>query len=484
MQKILMRAAMSPFYNPDFIELSTKNLIGDNVGNLLFARSVCRTIMTDDTQVDFIKTDHKFSEKETSEINNEYDYFVIPLANAFRLSFMRELNQLSGLIENLDIPCVVIGVGIQDTLTNDTVDKFPFDEDVKRFINCVLEKSTMIGLRGEHTAKYLEYLGYTPEKDFTVIGCPSMYLYGGKLPEFQKKELTPDSAISVNCKIKIDPKLHAFMKRNLSLLHNYHYVPQILDEMNAMYLGKPLAKDKYPHIPDYYPSSFASPIYTEGHGIGFLNASTWLEYLSQQDLSFGSRIHGNIAAIVSGTPCYIIASDARVQELAEYHYIPHTPFNKLPENATIFDLYEQADYGPMFSHQLENFHHYLDFLNANQVPHIYKDSDYVENSPFDKKIKEIDFHGPIRAFSDVTPEEQAQRLKEYDDYMDEQKEELQTDIKDLKNTINDQKKEISSLKKLSDAQQKELNHKSIQLAVKIRRKVEQTGIIKKLKGQS
>ncbi len=491
MRKVLLRAHMSPFHNPDFMELSADNLIGKNIGNLIFAHSVCRAIMTEDTEVDAIKSNNVFTEEDAERINSEYDCFIIPLANAFRRSFTEELNHLSDLIEKLTIPCVVVGVGFQKPLEGGTIGGYPFDDDVKRFVNCVLEKSALLGLRGEQTAEYLHFLGFTPEKDFTVIGCPSMYLYGSELPYFEKKELTPDSAISVNCKINIDPRLHEFMERSLSLLHHYHYVPQILDEMNAMYVGKPLQEDVYKNIPDYYPDTFASPVYTGGHGIGFLNAPAWMEYLSQQDLSFGSRIHGNIAAIISGTPCYIIPSDARVEELACYHYIPNTPYNALPEGATIFDLYEKADYGPMFAHHRENFLHYKEFLKTNQVPNIFETSDCVKRGdcPFDKKMQEIDFAGPIRAFSDVSPEEQVERLRLYYQYLDEKKNDLrermqgriqnlkaarkeeraqlQEEIAQLRKESAQQKKDIARLEKVTKSQEEILNRRAVKMALRV-----------------
>ena len=44
--------------------------------------------------------------------NAEYDMFLIPLANAFRTTFKKELKMLTDLVERLTIPCVVVGVGL------------------------------------------------------------------------------------------------------------------------------------------------------------------------------------------------------------------------------------------------------------------------------------------------------------------------------------------------------------------------------------
>ena len=42
-------------------------------------------------------------------------------------------------------------------------------------------RNNMIGLRGERTMEYVQHLGLIPEKDATVIGCPSMYAFGPEL---------------------------------------------------------------------------------------------------------------------------------------------------------------------------------------------------------------------------------------------------------------------------------------------------------------
>jgi polysaccharide pyruvyl transferase WcaK-like protein len=47
--------------------------------------------------------------------------------------------------------------------------------------------------------------------------------------------------------------------------------------------------------------------------------------MRETDFVFGSRIHGSIAAVLSGTPSYLLAHDARTLELARYFDLPHRP---------------------------------------------------------------------------------------------------------------------------------------------------------------
>ena len=66
---------------------------------------------------------------------------------------------------------------------------FSFNQTAKNFIDAVLQKSKIIGIRGEYTAKYLEYLGYRRNIDFMIIGCPSMYSFGLNLPRISGPEV-------------------------------------------------------------------------------------------------------------------------------------------------------------------------------------------------------------------------------------------------------------------------------------------------------
>ena len=176
MKKILMRAAMNPLDNLDSAKVIAYNMIGGNAGNMLFSYSVARTLMRENVVIDTTLTDKMFTDGEVDRINQEYDCFILPLANAFRITFQKELVCLIELIRRLTIPCIVIGVGVQAKVDDTMAQDFAFDELSKQFIKEILERSAMIGVRGEITAEYMKKLGFVEEKNFTVIGCPSMYI--------------------------------------------------------------------------------------------------------------------------------------------------------------------------------------------------------------------------------------------------------------------------------------------------------------------
>ena len=414
MSKILMRAAMSPLDNQTPYQVITENSIGNNIGNMLFPHSICRTLMTEGTQIDTIRFSRISSDpftvwREAERINREYDCLILPFANAFRNSFIGELKCITAIVKQLKIPCVVVGVGMQAGLDKE-LDNPELAKAVTNFVRAVLRKSDCLGLRGEHTAQYLKSLGFQEERDFTVIGCPSLFMYGKDLPMPHMKPLTSESSISINSKISLPQRFHNFLNRCRKEIPDYYFIPQVIEEIYRMYVGMPFPEKFAKKIPKHYPAGIASEVYQQDHARFFSNVKTWLDFLSQRDFSLGSRIHGNIAAILAGVPAYVFVSDQRVLELVEYHNIPHSLISDITSDTSIFEIYEKADFQGVLQGHDKRFLHYLDFLRRNGVETIYDENGEAERVYFDEKLAEIDFLPPVHAFSAVTVEEQAERL--------------------------------------------------------------------------
>lgn len=398
-------------------EAIKQNIMNQNTGNMIFAHSIARTLMLDDTSFGITRTVNNFSDARVKEINEEYDCFVIPLANAFRKSFQTELDIMTRLIQRLKIPCIVVGIGMQAGVGEEIQKKFEFDDSAKRFVKAVLEKSSIIGVRGEITAQYLKKLGFIEEKDFTVIGCPSMYLYGDQVPLKEITDLTPQSKVSVNRKIGIPAKLHKFIYETSQKFEDAMFIPQGIDDLRLLYAGKSIDRTKFPKIDPTYPWQMDNEICSSGHEIAFTNVPSWLEFLSGRDFSFGSRIHGNIAAVLAGTPAYIFAPDSRILELADYHNIQHMPAKEIKEDTDIFALYEKADFTSVQKGHKQRFEHYLDFLEANGLEHIYKEERVNHRARFDDVIDALDFPPGVMALNLQNLTEQRERLDTYFDYL-------------------------------------------------------------------
>lgn len=413
MKKILMRSAMPIESDKNVSEILIYNMVGSNTGNLLYQNSIARVLMTEDTEITTLNTNRFFSDEEVERFNAEYDMFVIPLANALRISFMDCLEMLTNLVERLTIPCVVIGIGIQRNLGSKQW-SYPFDEAAAAFFKAVLDRSAIVGVRGEITAEYLSRLGFVAERDFTVIGCPSMYSYGDRLPAPRVKELTPESKVAVNFKADLPPKLYKVLRRNAAQFADSTFITQVVKEIKNLYIGYPYPKKEVEKgLPEDYPIHFTNELMLQGKMVGFVDEASWVDYLKGRDFNFGSRIHGDIASILAGTPCVIFAGDCRVKELSEYHHIPHLAVSELDDGTDIFEVYQKADYGYLLKGHEERVSRYLDFLDKNKLERIDRESLNSKETPFDRLQSTWNKAGAIRAFPACSLEEQERRIQEY-----------------------------------------------------------------------
>ncbi|TWT03721.1 polysaccharide pyruvyl transferase family protein [Planomicrobium sp. CPCC 101079] len=402
MKNILIRAGMAPYEKFDAPHIMMNNSIGGNVGNLVYQYSVFRTLMTADTVItpDYYDYDPEYAD----EINEKYDAYVIPLADAFREEFVPSLRKYTKLIKKLKIPVIVIGVGLRAPFEPKLNEGFPFDEDVKAFVKAVLEKSTIIGLRGEITSQYLTRLGFREGIDHTVIGCPSMYAFGREL-NIRETDITKDSIVSVNSS-RLSPKnVLDFITRGMEEYPNHYFIPQWMKEMRLVYSGAPsIAKSS-----TNYPAKMTDPTYMNDRVRYFLNVPTWLDFLRTADLSFGARLHGNITATIAGTPSILIPKDARMRELAEYHQLTHVMAHDITDKTRLSDLIETVDFQAPAKNQAKNFDHFIDFLNKNNLDHIYKNTNTPSTVPLDEEIAKVELLQPLKTIKGISFPEAADR---------------------------------------------------------------------------
>lgn len=397
---------MSPLEPFDAAKMIMDNTFGGNIGNLIYQYSVFRTLMTKDT---IITPDYyTYGPDRADEINENYDCYIIPLADAFRNEFIPSLRRYTKLINKLKIPVVVIGVGLRAPFEPKLNEGFPFDKDVKNFVKAVLKKSSIIGVRGEITAKYLTRLGFREGIDHVVIGCPSMYTFGREL-SIRNTRVTKESKICVNSSRRSQKKVLDFIARGMDEYPNHYFIPQWLKELKLTYLGAPSIAE----ISKKYPIKMSDPVYMNNRVRFFLNVPTWLEFMKDADLSFGARLHGNIAATIAGTPSLIIPKDARMRELAEYHQLTNLMANKITGKTSLLEIIEKSDFQSPVKVQGRNFDHFIDFLNKNQLEHIYINTVTPSTVPLDQKLADIQLQPPVKPVSGCSLEEMVERWERY-----------------------------------------------------------------------
>ncbi|MBM7841177.1 hypothetical protein JOC54_004478 [Alkalihalobacillus xiaoxiensis] len=457
MKKILIRSGISPLESFKPTEILFNNSIGGNVGNLIYAYSIYRTLTTENTTI--VPDYYKIEPENAEFINTNYDAYVIPLADAFREQFIPQLKKYTSLINKLTIPVYVIGVGLRASFEPNLDKGFPFDDAVREFVKAVLKKSSIIGVRGEITAKYLSKLGFKEGVDHTVIGCPSMYTFGREL-QIRDTNISRESKIAVNSSMLSPDNVLSFISRTMEEYPDHYFIPQWMKEMTLVYTGTGKLKDN-----DNYPTKMSDEVYMRGRVPFFLNAKTWIDFLKDVDLSFGARLHGNITATIAGTPSILLPKDARMRELAEYHQLTYVFANELTENTRLEDLIDRVDFHAPEKVQGKNFDKFIDFLDNNGIDHIYKNKNtgLAYTAPLDIKMANVEQLKPIYPITACSSEEIVQRFEDYFPLAEKRAE--QKEIK-LKNKLKESNEKLNKAEKVIKKQQKTLQRRSVKVALK------------------
>lgn len=249
---------------------------------------------------------------------------------------------------------------------------------MKAFVAAVLDRAPSIGVRGEFSQSYLRSLGF---RDVEVIGCPSMFLNGDSLQVAKNNDsLTPMARVAINLSPDV-PGLGRLVAAHLESYPKLVYIPQDLDSLALLLLGDtPLGGGN-----EDFPLSLSHPLFRQDRVRFFIDAWPWIDYLRDFDFAFGTRIHGNIAALLAGTPAYVLAHDSRTLELARYFQIPHRRADPLPALLDPAELYAEADFTPLLAHHAARFATFAAFLERHGLRHVYMAS----QSPraFDERVR-------------------------------------------------------------------------------------------------
>ncbi len=382
--------------------------VSTNSGNLLFQDAVYRTLATPGTElvVDSLATERPgVDQAYIDRINDEFDQVVLPLANAFRPDFVNPLNRLTDAVEKLDIPVVVTGVGGQLEIAADPASAPPeVDEATTRFVRAVLERSESIGVRGEITLQYLTHLGF-PADRIDIVGCPSMHLAGPEAVVTKRSEqLGPDARLAISLTPTV-AAMRAILEANHQRHPNLTYLAQDSETLGLLLWGQEFAS------PPGMPGSVDHYLYQEDKIRYFVDPKPWLDFLAGCDFAFGSRIHGCMAALMAGTPAFLLAHDSRTLELAKFHRIPFEtiPAEPRPEDAARYDaaeLHARTDLTEFNRARAGNHAAWLAFLDRNHLSHTWNQP----NPDYEARLAETRYSPAARPITSATREELTSRI--------------------------------------------------------------------------
>lgn len=385
MTRILFRTPKAPFEVHSAATTIERNLVASNAGNLVFLDAAWKVLSAPGVEITADRL--AMGPRDADRINEQFDVYVIPLANAFRKTYADALERTTQLVRRLRIPVVVLGVGAQGTVDYDFCALRPIERIVKAFMGAVLDRSPSVGARGEATLGYLEGLGF---RDVDVIGCPSMFMWGDAL-RVERKVPALDARSRVA--ITISPYRRAMGPIALTALARYPhltYVAQDLDTLSLLVDGIPLAggtpDSPLPRHPDH-------PLFRERRTRFYIDPWSWFADLRHVDYVFGSRIHGAIASLVAGTPATVLAHDSRTLELARYFDLPHRLLRDVRHPLDPDDLYQEADFAALHAGHRERLTTFREFLERCRLDHVFAHDGAA--AAFERQIALTPFGGAV-----------------------------------------------------------------------------------------
>ncbi|CAB4330011.1 unannotated protein [freshwater metagenome] len=385
--KVLIRSGKHPFesYSPR-AALAT-NYFSDNMGNLVYQEATHKLLTTSNQST---TSSHRVTDSEHAAwISDHFDVMIVPLANAFRIGYEGTLRRLTELIENLTIPVVILGVGAQAPLGQDFSSLESIRSDVVRFVRSVLARSPSIGVRGELTLNYLTSLGFS---EVEVIGCPSMFVHGMELPlRLLPTRIDHQSKIALTVSPYV-PGLNELLISSVRDYENLDYFVQDIVTLKMIAHGKSVrANLDYLGMPNYSDH----PLFVSHRAKFHFDVTSWRKDIAGYDFSFGTRIHGTIAALTSGTPATLIAHDSRTKELADYFNIPHVDLVTAQTYSSATELAAHWDPTRMVSGHAERFTRFAGFLNMHGLANCF---DHPESAvAFDQRQDQIKHSAPFVA---------------------------------------------------------------------------------------
>jgi len=395
--RIFLRAGKMPTEVIDPFTTIRRNVTGTNIGNMLFQQSVAKSLSLPDYDVRAYGLDLRPSLVDW--INDECDMLVLPFANQFRPEFSDRLDIMATTIRKLKVPVTVVSIGCQTNAEYDYSNLNSIKVSAKRFISAVLDKSAVIGVRGDCTAGYVRSLGF---RDVEVIGCPSMFMNGATLASPRAiRDFDGDTRISTN--ISAVGGQAAFstgfdrMGESISLANARYRDVDYIPQENRSILDLLLAKDSEQTEHHAMRAETYEALHKRGNVTSFVDPRTWFEHLATRQFVYGTRLHGNIAGLLSGTPAHLLAHDSRTVELADYHHIPYTRMDAFSEKEDPRELYERSDYTEMTSNHRDRFETYAGFLRKNGLKNVFSDGD--SGSQFEQQLQSAALPEAIRSIS-------------------------------------------------------------------------------------
>jgi hypothetical protein len=228
------------------------------------------------------------------------------------------------LLDEVDIPIVPIGLGLQSNHTN--VENVGISPSCERLARQLSRKAHQISVRGDFTKAYLNGLGLD---NVVTTGCPSIYMRLTETPGYD-----PDGGLTILS--TRFPMTRAFLASETLNRNLFGFAARqgldILFQSEIEEMRYLFAEDKEALFPANFPTGlqelygFDTPdalvSYLSTQGRSFDVLDEWVAYVQGKAGMIGTRLHGTILSLNAGCPAILIAHDSRTSEMIQFANLP------------------------------------------------------------------------------------------------------------------------------------------------------------------
>jgi hypothetical protein len=319
---------------------------GANTGNMMIGHGLFHGLHAAE------KTFHPgFGAIPAERLHEHFDAVFIPASNFVSASV--DLAGQADYFARTKLPLYCFGLGSQ--MLPGQVRKLQPGTD--RFLRLVSDRSGSIGVRGTFTAEVLWELGI---RNVSVVGCPSLL---SMRPEILDKLATTRPTLEkVALGFSNNVRQHALVPDAMRagenalfqrmLGENGFYILQNeaaeLELLNAMEHGDSVAASlaiaRIAKLFDVAPGRPDVRRFLETRIRVFFSVEDWIGCTRTMTSAIGSRFHGNIAALLGGTPALFLVHDMRTLELCELLRAPSLVLDRPYGAEEILERLVSADY--------------------------------------------------------------------------------------------------------------------------------------------
>lgn len=234
----------------------------------------------------------------------------------------------------------------------------------ERLLHLLSERGGSIGVRGAFTAEVLWEMGI---RNTSIVGCPS--LLGLQAPALDRLATARPALDKVALNLSNNVRRHALhpdamrsaenalFQRLLGenafyILQNERPEMDLLAAMAAMQPAK--VADAVQRIADIFEISGSRDdlkAFLERRVRIFFGVEDWVGCMATMSLAIGSRFHGNVAALLAGTPSFCLVHDMRTLELCEVLRLPHVVLDRRISAEELLERALDADFTPFLANR-------------------------------------------------------------------------------------------------------------------------------------